>query len=687
MTTAATSLLGLALPVTGELSGTWGDTVNNSITSLLDSAVAGTTTLSTDADVTLTTTTLAANQARQAILLCSGSRTGIKTITAPAQSKIYTIINATTGGYAVKLVGVGPTTGLTIPNGASAVVAWNGSDFIEIGSSTVGNLTVNGNLSVTGTTTLTGAATLTANPTLSAGTANGVAYLNGSKVVTTGSALTFDGTTLTANTANNTEVYVGAGSGTPILTLYGTASATPLVGYRGSGGLRFGTITGGGAAGFSEQMRLDGSTGNLGIGTSSPSQLLQVRKDQAAYTWARIDNQTNSASAYAGLAIGANGNTWGITIGSSAANSNALSFVLDATGTNSEKMRLDSSGNLGLGVTPSAVASSDRVLQVRNFLFDDNSNGYGILRYNNYYNGTNDVYLNTGTVSAFQMAGNAFRWYQAASGTAGNAITFTQAMTLDASGNLSVGTTSVVTAGSGYQAYTINGVNGSNIALNGGGSNIGLIYAATGNSNLYIGNQTAGGAVIFNAGSGSERARIDSSGNLLVGTTSVSSNEGFRIIKEAAYGGWYTDANHPTGVPNAYPYSWFRYNGTIIGEITQSGTTAVAYNTTSDYRLKENIQPLSGALARIAALKPCTYTWKSAPDEIGEGFIAHELAEVCPHAVTGEKDAVESYTDEEGNEQTRPVYQGIDTSFLVATLTAAIQELKAEFDAYKATHP
>ena len=156
MTTAYTSLLGLALPVTGELSGTWGDTVNNSITSLLDTAVAGTTTLSTDADVTLTSTTGASNQARQAILLCSGARTALRTITAPAQSKIYTIINATTGGYSVKLVGAGPTTGLTIPNGASAVVAWNGSDFIEVGSSTVGNLTVNGNLTVTGSTTLSG---------------------------------------------------------------------------------------------------------------------------------------------------------------------------------------------------------------------------------------------------------------------------------------------------------------------------------------------------------------------------------------------------------------------------------------------------------------------------------------------------------------------------------------------------
>jgi len=150
MATAATSLLGLALPVTGELSGTWGDTVNNSITSLLDSAIAGTTTLSTDADVTLSTTTLAANQARQAILLCSGARTVQRNITAPAQSKIYTVINATTGGFAVVIRGVGPTTGISVPAGQTAVVAWNGSDFVDASNYVNGNLRVNGTLTVTG---------------------------------------------------------------------------------------------------------------------------------------------------------------------------------------------------------------------------------------------------------------------------------------------------------------------------------------------------------------------------------------------------------------------------------------------------------------------------------------------------------------------------------------------------------
>ena len=95
MTTASTTLLGLALPVTGELSGTWGDVVNASLTNLLDTAIAGTTTLSSDADVTLTTTTLSANQARQAVILWTAGGTLTRTITAPAQSKSYVVINAT----------------------------------------------------------------------------------------------------------------------------------------------------------------------------------------------------------------------------------------------------------------------------------------------------------------------------------------------------------------------------------------------------------------------------------------------------------------------------------------------------------------------------------------------------------------------------------------------------------------
>jgi len=144
--------------------------------------------------------------------------------------------------------------------------------------------------------------------------------------------------------------------------------------------------------------------------------------------------------------------------------------------------------------------------------------------------------------------------------------------------------------------------------------------------------------------------------------------------------------------------SFRNLSGNVAGSITHTGTTTVAYNTSSDYRLKENIVPMAGALAKVQALKPCTYTWKEDGTD-GQGFIAHELQAVVPDCVSGEKDAMqtESYEispaieatyDEEGNELTAaveavmgerevPKYQGIDTSYLVATLTAAIQEQQA----------
>ena len=128
-------LLGLALPTTGDLQGTWGTTVNDSITSLIDSAVAGTTTLSVDADVTLSTTNGAANQARNAIILWTASNATTRNITAPAQSKAYLVINAGTGSIVIR--GSGPTTGVTVAAGVRALVAWNGSDFVKIVSNPV----------------------------------------------------------------------------------------------------------------------------------------------------------------------------------------------------------------------------------------------------------------------------------------------------------------------------------------------------------------------------------------------------------------------------------------------------------------------------------------------------------------------------------------------------------------------
>jgi hypothetical protein len=158
---------------------------------------------------------------------------------------------------------------------------------------------------------------------------------------------------------------------------------------------------------------------------------------------------------------------------------------------------------------------------------------------------------------------------------------------------------------------------------------------------------------------------------LLVGKTSYGSVAGVGSQLGALGVGIFTAANDAPLYLNRTSsdgfIAAFYKDGTNVGSISVT-STATAYNTSSDYRLKNTIAPMTGALAKVALLKPCTYKWNVDGSD-GQGFIAHELAAVCPQAVSGEKDGV----DAEGN----PQYQGIDTSFLVATLTAAIQEQQA----------
>ena len=150
MTTAYTSLLGLALPVTGELTGTWGDTVNDYITTYLDGAIAGTQIISGSLTaVTLTKTTGASlsqagtgatGSSQYQIIRCTGNPASLLTITVPAADKTYVVINATSTSQSVKIVGAGPTTGVTILSGKTSLVTWNGSDFVEITPAVATNL-------------------------------------------------------------------------------------------------------------------------------------------------------------------------------------------------------------------------------------------------------------------------------------------------------------------------------------------------------------------------------------------------------------------------------------------------------------------------------------------------------------------------------------------------------------------
>jgi len=223
-----TPLLGLALPTTGDLSGTWGTTVNTAITDLLDDAVAGTVTLSADADVTLTTTNGADNQARNAVILWTASNGATtRNITAPAQSKAYIVINAGTGSVVIR--GAGPTTGVTLVTGEKALCAWNGSDFVKVSTSVADGVTsvaatVPSIFSVTGSP-------ITSSGTLAmtySGTALPVA--NGGTALTAGTsggvlAYTATGTLASSGALTQYGVVLGGGAGAvPTSTAVGTAA-------------------------------------------------------------------------------------------------------------------------------------------------------------------------------------------------------------------------------------------------------------------------------------------------------------------------------------------------------------------------------------------------------------------------------------------------------------------------------
>jgi hypothetical protein len=214
-----TPLLGLALPTTGDLVGIWGTTVNTALTSLLDTAIAGTTTLSTDADVTLSDTDGTANQARSAIINWTASGTVTRNITAPAASKVYVVFNNTGSTQSIVFRGVGPTTGITLVPGDQAILAWNGSDFEKVGGgnpagsntqlqfNNAGNFGASSGLTWNGTTLAANALSLTtALPIASGGTngtasptLGGVAYGTGTAYALTASGTA--GKVLTANGA------------------------------------------------------------------------------------------------------------------------------------------------------------------------------------------------------------------------------------------------------------------------------------------------------------------------------------------------------------------------------------------------------------------------------------------------------------------------------------------------------
>jgi hypothetical protein len=423
------------------------------------------------------------------------------------------------------------------------------------------------------------------------------------------------------------------------------------------------------AGGTTEGMRLD-SSGNLGIGTGSPDVKLTVLvadntigvKFKAATSNIRFIPQDSGAAKIAALNAAESAFYPLIMQGSN------LQWVIDTT----ERMRLDASGNLGLGVTPSAWNAGSPVIQMAggtSIYADPNQTIYGL----NAAFISGFKYVVSDFASQYIQVNGQHQWFIAPSGTAGNAITFTQAMTLDASGNLGIGTTSPVNY-TNYKTITLQGA-----ATTSGGVFQSQTSDASFTANFYVdnsgvtfGSTTANSPLKFLTGN-TERMRIDASGNLLVGTTTYAGGANVAGFGANPVGQIAVERDGGiAGVFNRFSSDGqliiFRRQGATVGDISVS-TLGTTFNTISDYRLKTVIGAVADSGSRIDALQPVEYTWNSSGERT-RGFLAHQFQEVYAGSVSGTKDAVDS----EG----KPVYQAMQasTAEVIADLVAEIQSLR-----------
>jgi hypothetical protein len=593
---------------------------------------------------------------------------------------------------------------------------------------------------------------------LSSFTANGVVYASSTSALATGSALTFDGTNLGVGVASpGFRLDVGGGDATNIALRSTGTSQARLRGYvNGAESGVIGFLNGGGqvfeVAG-TEQARLTSSgleikqsqligynsytgigtnglavAGNVGVGTASPSALA------ANYTTVDIRGTTGGALRFGNATDSAYIYSDSNETNIATATNKRMIFSINTA----EKMRLDTAGNLGLGVTPSA--STLRMFQ------GPNAELVVAARYP--YVASNATYdsawyrTNAEAASFYVQAAGSHQWHIGPTGTAGTTFIPVQAMTLDASGNLVVGATSAtcrmeVVAPSGDNIVSIFRSGDATAANNAGGgfrsissataaSRVAQIWLDADGANLsggdyfFIQKNGNSGTVEFNQysnaamtfltnntergqfssdgtfrvkGAGTagstdafqvagtapaDAARIDSSGNLLVGTAAAASASKLDVLSSAGgvagigskiTGGATTQCyvawNDATSGDNVFHQFYTEGSATLRGSITYNrGAGLVAYNVTSDYRAKDISGPVVGSGAVIDSVPVYMGKMKDATQE-RPMFIAHE---VPAYAHTGEKDAV----DADG----KPVYQQMDASALIPVMWAEIQDLR-----------
>ena len=421
---------------------------------------------------------------------------------------------------------------------------------------------------------------------------------------------------------------------------------------------------------------LDG--GSVGIGTSSPTNLLTLQKNQGADTALEIYNTNSNASAKASLKVGYNssnhlhiyraGNAAGIVYNATQSGS---SHQFQIAG--SAEATLTATG-LGIGTTSPAEKLTIDSGALR---LQGSSSLQFITFVNSSTGGRQWTLVNAGAGNPHTNAGTFYIRDSSANA---------QRLAIDSSGNVGIGTTSptykLVVSNSGAAGYefNVNGLNGGVNTLTYNRSTSAYVDSAHFVDNYYI----------YSGQTPAERFRVESTGvcafmtsnvnirfNGTATSTVLTNNNGVEIYTGGFIWAARQDASlYLNRAGSTGEIASFRYdNVTPVGGISVT-SSATAYNTSSDYRLKENLAPITGAVDRVNALQPRRFNFISDPDTTVDGFVAHEVSSVVPEAITGEKDAV----DEDGN----PEYQGIDQSKLVPLLTAAIQELTARIEALEA---
>jgi len=514
--------------------------------------------------------------------------------------------------------------------------------------------------------------------------------------VTIEGTLTFDGDIdINSDLTIEDNLYVlgsvGIGTTSPSSALDVTGSVHLSGGVFGGGQFSAGTTGDGsffaegaqhifrkGSSGSYQEFGRFATSGNLGIGTSSPAENLHISSSSGS---ARI-RMTSADGSDNMIVFGdaSDSATGSIKFDHS---DNSLAFF---GFNNSERMRIDASGRVGIGIVPETWNTTFIPMQLGDsgYIYGRSSQTAMEIGNNAYFGGSGWTYTTTNTAQRYiqDSTDNAHKWFNAASGTEDTSLSWSERMRIDASGNVGIGTSTVestlhlqaASAGGRGATLTIDNNAGSTV---GNESQItfltdaGASVAGIANARIKAISTNAGDGradITFTTWNGSaegERMRIDASGNLLVGKTADNNAvagvalSGDGIVKVTRTD-WSLLLNRIGSTSGSL--ALFQYDGGTVGSISVTAS-ATAYNTSSDQRLKDNIADADDAGSKIDAIQVRKFDWKADGSHQDYGMVAQELLEVAPESVSAPEDPEEM--------------MGVDYSKLVPMMLKEIQSLRA----------